>query len=457
MPLTGAELVVKALQQHGITHVFGLPGDTSMALYDAFRKEPHIRHIMVKDERSAAYMAGAFARVTGRPGVCEGPSGGGALYILPGAAEADGSRIPLVCLTTDLPLSSDGRGSLTELDQTALFRPVTRSSSRVLLGEQIPESIARAFRHATAGRQGAAHLALPESVLAQPVAGQTGVWPAQPATSFPAHRYLPPLSDIELAAAWLEGSQRPVILCGGGVHASGGHEALRQLQAWLHIPAVMSVNGKGAVDETTGTGLGVVGGNGGKAACNQAVREADLVLILGSRLNSTTTAGGYIWGQDARVIQVDLDAGQIGNTHRVDLALVGDIARSLEALALALKERGVVREDQYRAWAVSCQRQIEEEMARYEPLLASPVFPFKPHRVMRALERAVPSDSILVCDAGTPVPYVAAFYRPQTAGSWFLAGRCHGSLGFALPAAMGAQFGNPDRTVLALSGDGSLS
>jgi acetolactate synthase-1/2/3 large subunit len=455
--LTGAELVVKTLLEHGVTHVFGLPGDTSMALYEAFRKCPGIHHVMVKDERSAAYMAGAFARVTGRPGVCEGPSGGGALYILPGVAEADGSRIPLVCLTTDLPLSSDDRGSLTQLDQTALFAPVTRFTSRVLLAEKLPESIDRAFRHATASRQGAAHLALPESVLAQPVDGATVSRPSAPATAFPAHRYLPPLSDIQRAAALLESSRRPIILCGGGVHASGGHEAVGKFQAWLSIPAVMSINGKGAVDETTVTGLGVVGGNGGKASCNRAARDADLVLVLGSRLNSTTTAGGYICNQDAGVIQVDLDASQIGNAHRVDLALVGDITCVLDALASALRERGVVREGQYRAWADACRHQVEEEIARYEPLLSSPAFPCKPHRVMRALERVVPSESIVVCDAGTPTPYVAAFYRPRASGSWFLAGRCHGSLGFALPAAMGAQFGHPDRPVLALLGDGSLS
>lgn len=457
MGLTGAELVVRALQHHGVTHVFGLPGDTSMALYEAFRQHPGIRHIVVKDERSAAYMAGAFARVTGRPGVCEGPSGGGALYILPGVAEADSSCIPLICLTTDLPMSSDDRGSLTQLDQTALFAPVTRFTSRVLLAEKLPESIARAFRHATAGRQGAAHLALPENVLAQQVDAETVAWPSQPVTTFPAHRYLPPVSDIERAAARLESSHRPIILCGGCVHASGGHAALSKLQAWLCLPAVMSINGKGAVDETTRTGLGVVGGNGGKAACNQAVRAADLVLVLGSRLNSTTTAGGYIWGRDTQVIQVDLDAGQTGNAHRVDLALAGDIACVLEQLTSTLKERGAVGAGQYRAWADACRLQVEEELAGYEPLLASPAFPYKPHRVMRALERAVPRDSIVVCDAGTPTPYVAAFYRPRAAGSWFIAGRGHGSLGFALPAAMGAQFGNPDRAVLALVGDGSLS
>lgn len=456
MRLTGGDLAVKALEEHGVTHVFGLPGDTSMALYDAFRSNPRVHHMLVKDERSSAYMADAYAKVTGRPGVCEGPSGGGALYIVPGVSEADGSRVPVVCLTTDVPLSSDDRGSLTHLDQTALFKPVTRFTTRVLMAEKVPESVARAFRHATASRQGASHVALPESVLAQEVDGD-GIKPSTTqAAQFPAHRYLPPAADIELAATWLEQAQRPVILCGGGVHLSGGSRALEALQRLAAIPAVMTINGKGAVDETKPTGLGVAGGNGGKVACNEAVRSADLVLVLGSRLNSTATAGGYILGQGPRVIQVDLDSSQIGNTYPVDLALVGDITRVLEALVASLKDRRIMEAGQHRNWADACKKQVEEEMRRYAPLFSSETFPFKPHRVVRALERTLPSDSILVCDAGTPTPYVTAFYRPPAAGRLFIAGRCHGSLGFALPAAIGAQVGSPHRTVLALFGDGSF-
>ena len=164
--MQGARALVNVLAESGVQHVFGLPGDTGMAFYDALRDARSvIEHVMTRDERSASFMADVYARVSGRVGVCEGPSGGGATYILPGVAEAQGSAIPLLCLTSDTPVDQQGRGVLTELDQESLFRPVTKWNTRVSSAATMAEAARRAIRMATAGRPGATHLSLPTDVL----------------------------------------------------------------------------------------------------------------------------------------------------------------------------------------------------------------------------------------------------------------------------------------------------
>ncbi|MFQ5956091.1 MAG: thiamine pyrophosphate-binding protein, partial [Kiloniellales bacterium] len=174
--LTGAEAFVRMLQLHGVKHVFGLCGDTSLPLYDALYRLDHgIRHVLTRDERSAAYMADAYARVTGRVGVCEGPSGGSATYILPGVVEANDSSIPLLAVTTDVAVAGRGRYTLTELDQEALFRPLTKWTRVIPMASKIPETLRAAFTHMTTGRPGAAHLGLPYDVQLDPV-DEAAVW-----------------------------------------------------------------------------------------------------------------------------------------------------------------------------------------------------------------------------------------------------------------------------------------
>lgn len=440
-------------------HVFGLPGDTSLALYDAFRRSSSLEHILTRDERSSAYMADAYAKVTGRPGVCEGPSGGGALYIIPGVSEADGSRVPLVCLTTDVPLTSDDRGSLTSSDQVGLFKSVTRFATRVLMPEKVPETLRRAFRHATSERQGATQVTLPEDVLSRELDDsiEQNLYAEVQHSRFPAYRRTPPAADLECAVDLLQRASRPMMLCGGGLHLAAAWDELHQLAGLASIPVATTLNGKGAIDERHPLALGVVGGNAGKKASNAAARDADLVLVIGSRLNSTSTAGGFIFENRPQLVQIDLDPAQIGNNYAVELGLAGDAKAILAALVSLLRERGEATAQPHLSWAGVCRSAIEEEISQYEKYFAADRTPFAPHRVIRALEKSLPSDSIVVCDAGTPTPYVGAFYRPSSSGRVFIAGRAHGSLGYALPAAIGAKMGAPERSVVALLGDGSFA
>lgn len=214
--IPGADAFVRMLQLHGVKVIFGLCGDTSLPFYDALYRLDHgMTHILTRDERSAAYMADAYARVSGKVGVCEGPSGGGATYIVPGVVEANESSIPLLCITTDISVSSRGRYILTELDQEALFRPLTKWNRIIAKSSDIPMLVRTAFIQMTTGRPGAAHLGLPYDVQSEPV-DQAEIWVNPRTGAFPANRVGPELESIRAAADAILSATNPVFICGGG-------------------------------------------------------------------------------------------------------------------------------------------------------------------------------------------------------------------------------------------------
>src|SRR5436190_4877432 len=215
--LSGAEAFVRMLQLHGVKHIFGLCGDTSLPLYDALYRLDHgITHILSRDERSAAYMADGYARVTGKVGVCEGPSGGGATYILPGVVEANESSIPILAVTTDISVGGRGRYTLTELDQNALFRPLTKWNRGIDRAEDIPKTIRAAFTAMTSGRPGAAHIGLPFDVQLGPV-DEAELWADPNPGGFPSHRAAPDPAAIAAAAELLLAAKNPLFIVGGGI------------------------------------------------------------------------------------------------------------------------------------------------------------------------------------------------------------------------------------------------
>src|SRR6476661_10444970 len=226
--LTGADAVVEMLKAHGVEVIFGLCGDTSLPLYDALARSGSMRHILTRDERHAAYMADGYARVTGKVGVCEGPSGGGATYILPGLVEANESSIPVLAINTDVSVSSRGRFTLTELDQKSLMRPLTKWNAVLDRSADVPRVFRKAFEEMTTGRTGAAHIALPFDVQNGPVE-RADVWADPTLGSYPSRRVSPDLLYIELAAKLLRSAKNPVLICGGGVILSQAEAELAEL------------------------------------------------------------------------------------------------------------------------------------------------------------------------------------------------------------------------------------
>ncbi|HYA27705.1 MAG TPA: thiamine pyrophosphate-binding protein, partial [Acidobacteriota bacterium] len=287
--LTGAEAAVEMLKLHGVETIFGLCGDTSLPFYDALTRMPHgMRHILTRDERSAAYMADGYARVSGKVGVCEGPSGGGVTYILPGLAEANESSVPLLCINSDISVAARGHYTLTELDQRALMRPVTKWNTVIDRAGDLPEAFRQAFRQITSGRPGAAHIALPFDVQNGSI-DRAEVWGDLTFGRYPAERSAPEGNSMEAAARLLCEARCPVFICGGGVVLSQAESELVELAERLSAPVATTISGKGAVDEQHSLAVGVVGSNGGTPETRAIVDGADLIFFIGCRAGSVTT------------------------------------------------------------------------------------------------------------------------------------------------------------------------
>src|SRR5258708_1162607 len=287
--LTGAEAVVEMLKAHGVEVIFGLCGDTSLPLYDALARMPHgMKHVLTRDERHAAYMADGYARVTGKVGVCEGPSGGGAASILPGLGEAHESSTPRLAINTDISVASRGRFTLTELDQRTLMKPVTKWNAVLDRAADIPRVFRQAFEEMTTGRPGAAHIALPFDVQNQPV-DQGEVWGDPSLGVYPSRRIAPDPDMVALAAKVLRSSQQPLFICGGGVVISRAETELCELAEKFNAPVATTISGKGSIDERCAQSVGVVGSNGGTPETRAIVDAADVIVFVGCRAGSVTT------------------------------------------------------------------------------------------------------------------------------------------------------------------------
>src|SRR5213594_1446290 len=335
--LTGAEAVVEMLKAHGVEILFGLCGDTSLPFYDALARLPHgMRHVLTRDERSAGYMADGYARVSGKVGVCEGPSGGGATYILPGLAEANESSVPVLCINSDISVAARGRYTLTELDQGALMRPVTKWNAMLNHSQDIPRIFRAAFNQMTTGRPGAAHIALPFDVQNGAV-DRTDVWGDPSFGKYPAHRVGPDPLFVELAAKLLRGSSHPVFICGGGVVIAGAEQELLELAERLSAPVATTISGKGSISEEHPLAVGVVGSNGGTPETRAIVDQADLVVFIGCRAGSVTTERWrHPMPGKVKVIHLDVDPAVLGANYRADVPLVGDAKLGLTMLNDAL-------------------------------------------------------------------------------------------------------------------------
>ena len=451
---SGAEALVRMLQLYGVKHVFGLCGDTSLPFYDALQRLDHgMTHVLTRDERSAAYMADGYARVTGRVGVCEGPSGGGATYILPGLVEANESSIAVLGITTDISVGARGRFALTELDQGGLFRPLTKWNTVVDQAERLPAAVRAAFRAMTTGRPGAAHLGLPFDVQKAPVP-ESEIWAQDGLGSFPALPSGPDPAAVEAALDALAAAKRPVLVCGGGVVIAGGESALQSFAERLDLPVATTISGQGSLPETHACALGVVGSNGGVPATRAALEEADLVFFIGCRAGSVTTERWRHPAAGTPIIHLDSDPAAIGANYPTEVALVGDARLGLLALTRALDDRPAGFGGF--AGAERAGRARREKADHFSGLSHSRETPIRPERVVATLQSVLPDDAVLVADPGTPCPYLSAFYEQRLAGRHFISNRAHGALGYAMAAAVGAAFGRPESLCVAVMGDGSF-
>ncbi len=450
--LTGAEAMVRMLDAYEVRHVFGLCGDTTLPFYDALYRLDHgIEHILTRDERSAAYMADGYARVTGKPGVCEGPSGGGATYILPGLVEANESSVPILAITSDVGTRSRGHYPLTELDQAGLMRPLTKSAQVIQHADQVPDAVRAAFRTMTTGRPGAAHLGFPIDVQRGAADPET-LWHDPAHMRFPAYPAAPDPAAVEAMLDALLSAKSPLVICGGGIVLAGAEAAFAAFVEALDIAIATTISGQGALAETHPNCLGVVGSNGGVPETRAVVEAADLVLFIGCRAGSVTTELWRAPARGTRILHIDSDPEVIGASYPTEVGLVSDARLALDALNAALAGRATagfggadwIAPAKAAKWHVFAGRAASSER------------PIRPERTIQALRKVLDDDAIVVGDPGTPCPYISAHYELRRPGRWLFSNRAHGALGYAMSASMGAAIGRPGHKVVALMGDGSF-
>lgn len=439
MRLTGAEIIVKAFEHEGVDTVFGFPGGKVLALYDKLYNSS-IRHILVRHEQGAAHAAEGYARATGKPGVCIATSGPGATNLVTGIADAYMDSIPIIALTGQCPTSQIGSDAFQEADITGITLPIVKHSWLVRDVNKLAEIVRSAFHIATTGRPGPVLIDLPTDV-----ADDTAEFEYPPPITLRGY-HVKLEADPDLvaeAAKAIRDAKKPVIYAGGGVISSGASAELRELAERSRIPVTTTLLGKGAFPETHPLSLGMLGMHGTKYA-NYAISYSDLIIALGARFDDRITGKLDEFAPNARVIHIDIDPAEIGKNVRVHYPLVGDVKAVLRELLMRLEPPEI------REWSDQVSRWKAEH-----PLTYIREGALKPQYIVEKIWEITNGDAIITTEVGQCQMWAAQYYKALTPRSFISSGGL-GTMGFGLPAAIGAQAGCPERLVFDIAGDGSV-
>ena len=445
--MTGARFLAETLREYGVTHVFFVPAIIRRALVEM--EDVGIKRIISHGEKSAAYMADAYARVTGKPGLCFAQSVG-AVNLAAGLQDAYLGVSPVIAITGHRPPMHRHRNSYQEVEHSKPFASVTKYSAEVETVEQLPHLLRQAFREVTTGQTLPAHLdfsGISGDVITDGVM-DTDVIVEEPFTQRPAFRPAPEPERVREAARILSQAERPVIVAGGGVTASGAEAELVRLAEMLNIPVATGLNAKGSIPENHPLSVGVVGSYS-RWSANRVVSEADLVLFVGSHTGSQITLDWRIPAEGTPVIQIDIDASELGRSYPSAYGLQGDAKRTLEAMLDVLEPTGGNA-----SWVSRAQEHVQNWRDEHEPVLTSNAVPIRPERLCQELTDFLPSDAVLVADTGHAGIWTGSMVDLNHEGQSYL--RAAGSLGWGLPAALGAKCGVPDRPVVCWTGDGGM-
>lgn len=449
---SGSEILVECLVNAGIATIFGVPGDTGIGFYDAlFRRSDDIRHVLAADERSSASMADVYARVRNRVGVVEASSGGGSTYLVGGLGEPYAASVPMLVITSDIHRSSQGTSAITEVDQVKLFSAVTKAQFYVDDTVKIPTVVQQALYIATSGRPGPVSLIFPEDVLDEVATVEIPRFTPED-SSVPRRRSGVAYDQARTAGEKLAQAFQPAIVVGSGIHTSEAWTVLEEMADRHGIPVATTIHGKGSLRDTSDWSLGVIGANGARDYANAYVAQADVVLMVGTRANSTDTNGFTVPPRTVTVIHVDVDEQRAGRNYPDAMRLVGDARTILEEILDGMPKGPSDRRDRIRAW-------IRERRAVWiqAPLETVPEGTLHPRLVVEAIQAELGDAAVVVADAGTPTPYLSAFWEKAQAGRTVVIPRGHGAMGFAIPGAIGAQLAQREQTVVGLTTDGSFA
>lgn len=450
------DLLSEMLAQYGVELVFGMPGGQTTALHDGIsRRTDRIRHVLMRDERNAAYAADAYARLTGKPGVCDVTVGPGANLLSAGFLEALNASIPMVGIIGELPLdwlTLKEKGIASQgFDQLKFFQSISKNAWLVPSVSALPEIVRTAFRTAVAPRPGPVAIIIPhdvfdaewdESVL-KPIVDERSI-------HIPYLRSVPVASEVSKALDLIAKAKRPALVCGGGVHGSSAAEDVTAFADRLNGLVVTSLSGKGSVPETRDYAAGILNPLGSWAAI-ELIKEADLVIWCGSKASQNTAMNWTLPLPEQATIVIDADPLEHGRTFRPTVSLFGDIRETVKLLA------GGLRANENAEWRARITEVKQQGEKAKQAEIDSEEIPLSPPRIMAAVAKRLEENDIVVSDASFSAGWIGGYIPAKKPGRQFLYARGQGGLGYSVPGAIGAAATRPDARIVTVSGDGAFS
>jgi acetolactate synthase-1/2/3 large subunit len=453
--MNGGRALAEMLRLSEAGPMFGMGGFQLLPFYDALG-QLGMRHFLINDERCGAFAADAYARVTNRPGICDGTLGPGATNLVTGLVESLNGGIPVVAIAGDTNRGHSWKNMTQECRQTEILKPAVKELIRVEQTSRIPELTRRAFAVATSGRPGPVLLDVPEDVCHGSHDFTAEDFAIDPTTlAIPARRIRPDRADIDRAARLIAGAKRPLLLVGGGIHLSQAYEALLALAEGQAIPVAHTMSGKGGIPCTHPLSVGLFGRYARIA--NELIEASDALIVVGCKLGEIATKRYALPPAHIPLIHLEIVAEEIGRCHAAEVALWGDARAGLEDLAEALSDSSA----RARAARADYIAEIPRRMAAWEeeasPRLNSRDRPVHMARLCRELNRALPADAILVADGGFAGHWTGLLYDTKTSGRHFIPDRGFASIGYGLPGGIGAAMAAPAQPVVTLTGDGGFN
>lgn len=436
MQLTGSEIIIECLKEQGVDTVFGYPGGTILNVYDAlYKHSDEIHHVLTSHEQGASHAADGYARATEKVGVCMATSGPGATNLVTGIATAHMDSIPMVAITANVATGLLGRDSFQEIDIAGVVMPITKYSMIVKDIHDLAPAIRRAFTIAQSGRPGPVLVDVTKDVTAA-VTEYTYQEPT-PIAPYTAEMLE---SDLDQAAKLISEAEKPFIFVGGGAITSGAAEELRKFAHIINSPVTDSLMGKGAFSGEDELYTGMLGMHGTKTS-NLGVTKCDLLITVGARFSDRVTGNTAKFAQNAKIIQIDVDAAEINKNIKVDCSIIGDVKEVLKELNKKIHPKN------HDAWV----KEVEDMKAKY-PLKYNQEGLTGPY-VIEELYRVTKGDAIVVTDVGQHQMWAAQYYKYKEPRTLLTSGGL-GTMGYGLGAAIGAKFGRPDKVVVNIAGDG---
>ncbi|MBM7355405.1 acetolactate synthase large subunit [Lelliottia amnigena] len=434
---TGAQLIVHLLERQGISIVSGIPGGTVLPLYDALSQSTQIRHVLARHEQGAGFIAQGMARTQGKPAVCMACSGPGATNLVTAIADARLDSIPLICITGQVPSSMIGTDAFQEVDTYGISIPITKHNYLVRDIAELPQVISDAFRIAQSGRPGPVWIDIPKDVQTAEI--DIDVFP-EPGDRAAAPEFS--ADSVRDAAAMINAAKRPVLYLGGG--AIDASEAVREFAEKAHLPTTMTLMALGMLPKAHPLSLGMLGMHGARST-NYILQESDLLIVLGARFDDRAIGKTAQFCPNAKIIHVDIDRSELGKIKQPHVAIQGDVA---EVLAQLIPQTHATENTEWRQLVADLQRE-------FPSAIPTEGDPLSHYGLINAVAACVDDSAIITTDVGQHQMWTAQAYPLNRPRQWLTSGGL-GTMGFGLPAAVGAALANPDRKVICFSGDGSL-